>query len=58
MLLPLPSSSGPPKWIYPVIILIAIMVAGIGYMAYKVVSLTQGLGSGPPDPPLVVNENV
>jgi predicted Zn finger-like uncharacterized protein len=38
VLLPLPSSSGPPKWIYPVIILIAVMVAGIGFMAYKVVS--------------------
>jgi hypothetical protein len=42
VLLPLPSSSGPPKWIYPLILVMLALVAGIIFMAVKV------LGTKPP----------
>jgi hypothetical protein len=38
VLLPLPSSSGPPKWVYFALILGLVAVAGIGFMAYKVMT--------------------
>jgi predicted Zn finger-like uncharacterized protein len=38
VLLPLSSSSGPPKWIYPLIIVMVALVGGIVFMAWKVVS--------------------
>jgi predicted Zn finger-like uncharacterized protein len=42
VLLPLPSSSGPPKWIYPLILVMIALVGGIIFMAVKV------LGTKPP----------
>ncbi len=36
MLLPLPSNSGPPKWIYPLILIMVALVGGIIFMAVKV----------------------
>ncbi len=36
VLLPLPSSSGPPKWIYPLILVMVALVGGIIFMAVKV----------------------
>ncbi len=38
VLLPLPSSSGPPKWVYLALILGLLAVGGIGFMAYKVMT--------------------
>jgi len=38
VLLPLSSSSGPPKWIYPLILVMVALVGGIVFMAWKVVS--------------------
>jgi predicted Zn finger-like uncharacterized protein len=38
VLLPLSSNSGPPKWIYPLIIVMVALVGGIVFMAWKVVS--------------------
>jgi predicted Zn finger-like uncharacterized protein len=42
VLLPLSSSSGPPKWIYPLILVMVALVGGIIFMAVKV------LGTKPP----------
>jgi predicted Zn finger-like uncharacterized protein len=38
VLFPLSSSSGPPKWIYPLIIVMVGLVGGIVFMAWKVMS--------------------
>jgi predicted Zn finger-like uncharacterized protein len=38
VLLPLPSSSGPPKWMYAAGVLMLAALVGIGVMAYKVLS--------------------
>ena len=38
VLLPLPSSSGPPKWLYAAGVLMLVALAGIGFMAWKVLS--------------------
>jgi predicted Zn finger-like uncharacterized protein len=38
VLLALPTSSGPPKWIYPVIGFAVALVGVIGFMAYKILS--------------------
>src|SRR5579871_2505216 len=38
VLLPLPSSSGPPKWVYLALVLGLLAVGGIGFMAYKVMT--------------------
>jgi predicted Zn finger-like uncharacterized protein len=38
VLLSMPSQSGPPKWIYAVIAGMAILVIGIGLMAYKILT--------------------
>ncbi len=38
VLLALPTSSGPPKWIYPVIGVLVLLVGGIAVMAYKIVA--------------------
>ena len=38
VLLSMPSQSGPPKWIYAVIGAMAILVIGIGLMAYKILT--------------------
>jgi predicted Zn finger-like uncharacterized protein len=38
VLLALPSSSGPPKWIYPVIGIAVLLVGAIGVMAYKILA--------------------
>jgi len=37
VLLPLPSSSGPPKWIYAVIVAMIGLVGVVGYLAFKVI---------------------
>ncbi|HXU00393.1 MAG TPA: GYF domain-containing protein [Polyangia bacterium] len=41
VLLPMPSSSGPPWWIYLVIIGMLALVGGIGFMAWRVISPKQ-----------------
>ncbi|HVV15892.1 MAG TPA: GYF domain-containing protein [Polyangia bacterium] len=38
VLLPLPSSSGPPKWLYAAGVVMLVALAGIGFMAWKVLS--------------------
>ena len=38
VLLPMPSQSGPPKWIYAVIGAMVLLVFGIGLMAYKILT--------------------
>jgi predicted Zn finger-like uncharacterized protein len=38
VLLPLPSSSGPPKWLYAAGLVMLLALAGIGFMAWKVLS--------------------
>ncbi len=38
VLLPLPSSSGPPKWLYAAGALMLLALAGIGFMAWKVLA--------------------
>jgi predicted Zn finger-like uncharacterized protein len=38
VLLALPTSSGPPKWIYPVIGVAVLLVGAIGVMAYKILA--------------------
>jgi predicted Zn finger-like uncharacterized protein len=38
VLLPIPSQSGPPKWIYAVIAFMVLLVFGIGVMAYKILT--------------------
>lgn len=51
VLLPLPSSSGPPKWIYLVILLMISLVVVVGYLAFKVIMPKQA--PPPPAPPPV-----
>jgi len=41
VLLPMPSSSGPPWWIYLVILAMLALVGGIGFMAWRVISPKQ-----------------
>ena len=41
VLLPMPGSSGPPWWIYPVIVGMLGLVGGIGFLAWRVISPKQ-----------------
>ena len=41
VLLPMPGSSGPPRWIYPVIVGMLGLVGGIGFLAWRVISPKQ-----------------
>ncbi|HVY36387.1 MAG TPA: GYF domain-containing protein, partial [Polyangia bacterium] len=55
VLLPLPSSSGPPKWLYAAGVLMLAALIGIGFMAWKVLSakppvLVETVQAVPPPP--------
>lgn len=52
VLLPLPSSSGPPKWIYLVILLMVGLVGVVGYLAFKVIMPKQPPAPPPAPPPV------